>query len=82
MDKLLHFFICMCVVLTGWALLPAGGWSIAFACIAALGLGIAKEIFDYTSVGSIKGVDYKDIIADVLGIVGGLAVILLNQMLY
>lgn len=82
MDKLLHFFICMCIVLVVWALLPVGTWSIVFACVTALGVGIGKEIFDYTKVGSMKGIDYKDIIADVLGIIGGLAVIMLNQMIY
>ena len=82
MDKLLHFFICMCIVLVGWALLPVGTWSIVLACVTAFGVGLAKEFFDYTREGSIKGVDYKDVIADVLGILGGLAVIMLNHLIY
>lgn len=82
MDKLLHFFICMCIVLVAWALLPAGTWSLVLACVTALGVGLGKEVFDYTREGSMSAVDYKDVLADVAGIVAAVLVVFLNNVIY
>lgn len=82
MDKLLHFFICMCIVLVGWALLPVGTPALVMSCIVALGVGLGKEFFDYTRDNTIKAVDYKDILADAAGIIAALAVIMLNNVIY
>ena len=82
MDKLLHFFICMCIVLVAWALLPAGTWSLVLACVTALGVGLVKEVFDYTREGSMSAVDYKDVLADVAGIVAAVLVVFLNNVIY
>ncbi len=82
MDKLLHFFICMCIVLVAWTLLPAGTWSLVLACVTALGVGLGKEVFDYTREGSMSAVDYKDVLADVAGIVAAVLVVFLNNVIY
>ena len=82
MDKLLHFFICMCIVLVAWALLPAGPWSLVLACVTALGVGLGKEVFDYTREGTLDAVDFKDILADLAGIVAAAAVVGLNHLIY
>lgn len=82
MDKLLHFFVSMCIVLVCWALLPAGTWSIILSSAIALMAGIGKEIFDYTRDGSLSAVDYKDILAGVAGIASGVLVIIINNIIY
>ncbi len=82
MDKLLHYFISMCIVLICWTLLPGGAWSIVLASVTALGAGLGKEIFDYTRDGSLSSVDIKDILADLAGIITGVLVILINLIIY
>ncbi len=82
MDKLLHFFICLSIVLVCFALLPTGIWSVVLACFTALMVGIGKEVFDYTREGSLSAVDIKDIIADLGGILAGVLVIILNNIIY
>lgn len=66
MDKLLHFLICFIVtisvtILRGW--LPA--------LISGAVIAFAKEIYDEAYY---KGFDWKDIIADVAGIITGLMI--------
>lgn len=72
----------MCIVLVAWAILPAGTWSLVLACVTALGIGLGKEVFDYTREGSMSAVDYKDVLADVAGIVAAVLVIILNNVIY
>lgn len=72
----------MCIVLVAWALLPTGPWSLVLACVTALGVGLGKEVFDYTREGTLDAVDFKDILADLAGIVAAAAVIGLNHLIY
>lgn len=71
-DKILHFIVCFCICLILFPLI--GWWSIGTAIIT----GIGKEVYDYKDYGNFS---WEDIVADVLGVVCGIVVIMIVKLL-
>lgn len=59
-DKCLHFIVCMLLTMVFSLFVPM--W---VAGITVLIIGIGKEIYDYADYGKF---DWKDLIADIIGI--------------
>lgn len=70
-DRLLHYFVCWALMLTGALVLPAWG-----AAVAVLAIGFLKEVVDIFR-GS--GFDIFDFIADIAGILTGWFVLWLSS---
>lgn len=68
MDKVLHFFVCFfSTVLISIAMFWMGMWhAVISGALFALGLGLGKEYGDSKASGNKW--DWRDIIADLLGI--------------
>lgn len=77
MDKVLHGVVCMfATAVTGAVLFFMGeAASIVAGALFALGLGIGKEVGDHLATGNRW--DWRDILADVIGIALGVLSLLL-----
>lgn len=70
-DKIMHFTACFCIALLLYPMI--GWWSVG----TALATGIGKEIYDYKDYGNFS---WSDILADSIGVIAGIIVILLIKL--
>ena len=71
MDKLLHFLVCCGIALALYPLI--GWWSIG----TAIATGVGKELYDWRDYGHFS---WGDILADVLGAVLALIIMILAKI--
>lgn len=71
-DKRLHFAVCFLITLL---LFPAIKW---WGAVAAIMAGVIKELFDFDDYGVFS---WGDILADTIGVIAGIILILLIKLI-
>lgn len=71
-DKRIHFSVCFLITFLLFPLI--GWWSIG----TAVATGVGKELYDWKDYGLFS---WSDIVADVLGVLAGVGIILIFNLL-